>query len=351
MSNKIIVPGLCLCLLLSSFTFLISSCRHNPKKIDVSGIKLEARVLRLDRDFYELSGNNAKEQVKAMQKKYGDFFQLFVGHPNFLNYNYARLDSLGTLADSLLYYRHDPVVQMIFDTTENHYKNFKPIEEEMTNALRHYHYYYPSKPVPVFIPMLVPVLQGNHAFTYEDNIISANLFYYLGANCSFYQQGADPEPRFLVWKYTPAFLVPDCMNALAQLFVERNRNPRCIDDMIWKGKIKYFASCMMPDAPDSVILGFHEKQLESCELFEDKIFQYYIQHKLLYSTDALEYDKLLNDAPNTSDMPIEIPGNTGTWLGYRIVSKFMKENPQVTLQQLMTMTNGQEILEKGKYRP
>ena len=208
MSNKIIVPGLCLCLLLSSFTFLISSCRHNPKKIDVSGIKLEARVLRLDRDFYELSGNNAKEQVKAMQKKYGDFFQLFVGHPNFLNYNYARLDSLGTLADSLLYYRHDPVVQMIFDTTENHYKNFKPIEEEMTNALRHYHYYYPSKPVPVFIPMLVPVLQGNHAFTYEDNIISANLFYYLGANCSFYQQGADPEPRFLVWKYTPAFSAP-----------------------------------------------------------------------------------------------------------------------------------------------
>ena len=50
-------------------------------------------------------------------------------------------------------------------------------------------------------------------------------------------------------------------------------------------------------------------------------------------------------------MPPESPGNTGSWLGWKIVQKFMQENPTYTLKSLMQETDAQKILTLSKYKP
>ena len=330
---------------------LFSSCKRNPKYVDVSNIKLETQTLRFDKDFYSLTKENAVEYLPMMKKKYGEFFEFFVAHPRFLGYRFALLDSSQALTDSLLKFVNVPVFKEIYSVTEKKFSDFTELENQMQEALKHVKNYFPNDSFNKFIPVLMPAIQGDHAFTYGNDIISVNLYYYLGGDCPFYSKAAVPEPQFISWRYKPEFMIADCMGSIAKFYSHQNQKGKCIDEMIYNGKLRYFASCMMPDAPDSIINGYTKKQLEFCETFEDKIFQYFIDHKLLYSTDGLEFNKFVKDAPNTSDMPGDAPGNLGSWLGYRMVSKYMKENPNVTLQQLMAMTDGQKIMEGAKYKP
>ena len=41
----------------------------------------------------------------------------------------------------------------------------------------------------------------------------------------------------------------------------------------------------------------------------------------------------------------------GVWMGWQIVRKYMKEHPDVTLQQLMADNDAQKILNQSKYKP
>jgi hypothetical protein len=126
---------------------------------------------------------------------------------------------------------------------------------------------------------------------------------------------------------------------------------KLLDAMIYNGKILYLRSRVMPDSPDSLTTAFAEKDLKWCNDNEPEIWKFFITKNLLYSQDPLEYLKYVNDGPSTSGMPPEAPGNVGSWEGWRIVSKYMQQHPEVTLQQLMNEQEAQKILTESKYRP
>ncbi|MDF1518362.1 MAG: gliding motility lipoprotein GldB, partial [Lutibacter sp.] len=50
------------------------------------------------------------------------------------------------------------------------------------------------------------------------------------------------------------------------------------------------------------------------------------------------------------DIDKESPGRIGVWLGWQIVSAYMTNNNDVTLQQLL-QTDAEEIFNKSKYKP
>jgi len=81
------------------------------------------------------------------------------------------------------------------------------------------------------------------------------------------------------------------------------------------------------------------------------MWQYLLEHDLLFETDQLVIRKLTGEAPFTTYFTNESPGRAAVWIGFRIVESFMMKNPEVTLDMLMKETNLQSILEKAKYSP
>ena len=68
-----------------------------------------------------------------------------------------------------------------------------------------------------------------------------------------------------------------------------------------------------------------------------------------YTPDQITTSKYLDDKPCTF-LSDETPGNIGTWIGWQIVSSYMKEN-NASLQTLMQQQNAQEFLSQAKYKP
>jgi uncharacterized protein YjaZ len=81
------------------------------------------------------------------------------------------------------------------------------------------------------------------------------------------------------------------------------------------------------------------------------MWQYLIEHDLLFVTDQFTIRKLIDEAPFTSYFTNQSPGKAGVWLGFRIVESYMNRNPEIKLEDLMKNTDFQKILEDSKYSP
>ena len=69
---------------------------------------------------------------------------------------------------------------------------------------------------------------------------------------------------------------------------------------------------------------------------------------MLFSTDGFLIRKFTGEAPFTSYFTEESPGRAVVWTGFRIIERYMRNNPVVTLAELMEMTDCQAILYRGK---
>lgn len=113
----------------------------------------------------------------------------------------------------------------------------------------------------------------------------------------------------------------------------------------------YLTKRMLPNQPDSLIFGYTPQQYKWCQRNENNIWTYLIENKLLFTTNLLDINKMINDAPFTSGFSRESPGRTAVWIGYRIVEQFMERNQEYTLDDLMKVNDYQYILNKAKYKP
>jgi hypothetical protein len=124
-----------------------------------------------------------------------------------------------------------------------------------------------------------------------------------------------------------------------------------IDFMISQGRLLYYLDLVTPDEPDTIKTGYTSAQLNWCIQNEKKIWSFFIDNKLLFSFDPNLMNKYVNDGPTTNGFPKESPGNIGQFTGWQIVKSYMKNNPQVTLQQLMEEKDLLKIFNESKYKP
>ena len=61
--------------------------------------------------------------------------------------------------------------------------------------------------------------------------------------------------------------------------------------------------------------------------------------------------KYTSDGPFTSAFSKESAPRIGYWMGWQIIKQYMKNNPDVTLEQLMNETDAEKILKMAKYKP
>jgi hypothetical protein len=320
------------------------ACRRNRYRINTSGIKVNLEIKRLETDLFTLDPGKVSTSLPALKEKYRAFLQLFSYVINTGDINDP------SYSDYLVRFCTDRLNNEVYAAVMKQYPDLTGMKRELEDAFRNYMYYFPAKKIPALYTCTTGF---NNSIITGNSILGISLDRYLGAGCDYYK-------RLHIYKYlsdrmTPANIVPDCIygwGASEWVFDSAGyKVDNVLTEMIHEGKLKYFERCMLPDCSDSLLFGFTSGQMKFCLNNEKQMWQYLVEHNLLFNTEQFTIRKLTGEAPFTSFFTNESPGRAATWIGFRIVESYMKKTPGVKLSDLMTETDIQKILQKARYDP
>jgi hypothetical protein len=98
-------------------------------------------------------------------------------------------------------------------------------------------------------------------------------------------------------------------------------------------------------------MGFSADQMNFCRNNEARMWEYLVEHKILFETGRMSIQKFTGNGPFTRDFTPESPARASVWLGWRIVEAYLRRNPGVTLGDLMRDNDYQKILTLSRYNP
>jgi len=323
------------------------------KKIDVSKEKVSYKVQRFDQDFFAIDTTHIAESEANLRAKYGQFYDDYVTH--IMNFGRAESPVDTTHHDphiDIIHFLSNPSDIDLYDTVQKEYPNITDIQPGLTDMLRHYQYYFPGKPHITRVYTMITEFSDGVA-TYDDSTICIGLDMYLGSSYRYY--ASVDLPQFMIAKLKRAYIIPNITEALYNANFDKtayNAQLPLIEALINEGKKYYFMECMLPDMPDSLIMGYTSRQEEWCRNSEKSIWQYLNERDLLYKVNYMEQKRYTTDGPSTTGMPSESPPKVGSWVGWQIVRKFMKNSRgKVSLNDLLDNYSAKQIFTLSNYKP
>ncbi|HEX2970268.1 MAG TPA: hypothetical protein VHO46_14310 [Bacteroidales bacterium] len=338
MRNLIVISSILISLL------LFSSCKRNHYKVNTSSTHVSINIKRLEKDLFSIDPEKIMDSVPVLKDRYDDFLQLF----SYVIRTGSINDS--SFSDMLVRFCTDKLNNEVYAYTMKIFPGLDQIEKDLEGAFSHYKHYFPDRNIPSVYSCITGF---NYSIIAGDSVLGISLDRYLGADCEYY-------PELGIYSYisarmTPENVVPDCMYGWADSEWEYDSTGYASDNvlahLIHQGKLKYFEKCMLPDITDEILFGFTQEQMNFCRNNELQMWQYLIEHDLIFSTDQFEIRKLTGEAPFTAYFTKESPGRAAMWLGFRIVENYMMKTSGITLEDLMNEKNLQEILENARYNP
>jgi hypothetical protein len=332
------------CLLILYTALLITSCHRDERHVDVAGIPLELHVKRFEQDLFKMDTSNVDAGLQGLADKYGDFFYLYA----------FPVTGLGS-RDSLLTVSHfrellsDTNMLNVYQACENQYGKLDDLEAGLTKAFKYYKYYFADKMVPQVLTMI-------SLFAYpvavDSTHLAIGLDMYLGSDYKYYFTLDPPLPLYIRNRMRKEYILPDAMKGwLMSDYDTDGSQDKFLDKIISQGRLLYALDFLLPDVADTLKTGYTAAQLDWCRKNEPMIWSFFIEQKLLFSTDPNLVSKYTNDGPTTNGFPKDSPGNIGQFIGLQIVRAYMQKNTGTTLHQLMDQKDLQLIFQVSGYKP
>lgn len=330
----------CLKLLLPIFIFL-SACQPNPLEIDVSHIKLEVDIHRLDQQLFEQNQDSIVYNVQKFRQEYDIFFQRYIE-------NILGLGSINNpvIADSLKSFINDPYINELFNDVQKKYPDMLRLNKDFSDAFKHYKFYFPEKT----IPKVVTFISGfNYALANTDSVLGIGLTMYLGSHYEHYEKLG--FPRYKTANMNAVNILPDAVKGWISTEIEFDPfDKSLLENIIYHGKIMYILDAVLPKVEDSLKIGYSSEQLRWCDANEENIWAHFIDKELLFSTNYKEIMKYVSEGPFTPGLPRESPSRVGVWVGWQIVRSYMDKSSAIDLNKLL-QENPMVILKASKYKP
>ena len=324
-------------------SILTISCGDNQYSIRTKDYAPDIEILRLEKDLFTPDPASLINMKDSLYSKYGTFLQLFAHVINAGN-----LDGSSAF-NRLIEFATDRLNYDVYESVIMKYPDLSDYEKEFEKAWANYSYYFPDSVIP---RMYTFISVFNNSIIVGDSILAVGLDRYLGAGHRYYAELG--IYNYLTLKMVPEKIVPDAFYAWAKAgwpYSSREPSADLLSTMLYEGKLHYFTKCMLYDYPDSVLFGFTSDQMMFCKNNEYRMWEYLIEHDMLYSTDMMLIRKLTGESPFTTYFTSESPGRACVWLGFRIIESYMKNNTDAGLNQLMMDNNYRKILEEAKYNP
>jgi gliding motility-associated lipoprotein GldB len=307
-----------------SLTFL--SCKNNNKtNVDVSNIDANFSVERFDKAFY----NASKKTLRGVKKKFPLLFPSSISDSIWL----AKINNKDE--------------QELFKETEKVYSSFSNEAEQLTSLFKHIKYYNPKFNSPKVITMLSNIDYENRV-VYADSLLLISLDVYLGKNHKFYGD----YPIYIKENNSKEHLIVDVAKTIIDIQIKPFNNRSFLSKIINEGKKMYFLDLYLPMISEKEKSGYTFDKLEWAKQNEEEVWKFFMEKKLLYSTDTKLNKRFVENAPFSKFYTAEdnkSPGKMGVFIGWQIVKSFMKHN-DVSLQKLIQI-DAQSLLEKSRYKP
>jgi hypothetical protein len=321
------------------FIFILALCgcdRRNKLDIDVSRITCPpVKIKRYDLDLFNANNANLRNNLKQLQPKY----RLFLGDS---------LDNPSSISP-LKEYLESPRNQDFIKSVRVKYPEVSNIETGLTEAFKHFRYYFPS----FHIPLVYAYISGGdyeYPIQFSDSVLLIGLDNYLGKDFAPYKE--DGVSLYQLNRMNEDYIVPDCTRLLASSnFPVETGGSSLLDIMVEAGKRLYFQDAILPGTPERIKIGYTPEQYEWISKNEKQVWAAIIENRMLYSNDGRIIRVFTSDGPFTAEFSKASPPLLGNWIGWQIVKHYMERNPEISLEQLLKEKDSQKILAGSKYKP
>jgi hypothetical protein len=320
---------------------LLSACGGTAKKphyqADISSIEIEpVSIGRYEEVLFNLNPYTLREDIDP----YIDRFYVFLG------------EEINTEAgqQQLFDYITDPQTRELYLDTKEVWPDVTELEKELTKAFRYYRYHFPNQPLPdVFT--YISGLDYNYPVKFYSNTMVIGLDMYLGSNYHFYPKVG--VPAYQTFGMQPPFVAIDVMKMMGEKHLQEIAYipERFLDFMIYEGKVLYFLDCMLPQHHDTLKMAFNNEQLRWLQSNMGRVWSYFLENEMLYSSDRQIIIKFIGDAPFTAPFSRNAPPRTAAYIGWQIVGEYMKRNQDLSLNDLFRENDSQKILNRSGFRP
>lgn len=320
--------------------WLITGCNGGEDRNipNVDDIQVELNVRHFAQDLAAQYGLPPAQAYAALSEAYPIFLDsIFVGR------------MLPMLRDTVAwsnFYKAELIHDLV-DTCNLVYQDFEKYELELEEAFQFYKYYFPDRKVPTILSYVSEYNYGN--FSWGEDILGIGLDFFLGADYRGYP--LEVFPKYVLRTMSPEHLVTKTMKTLVNEIVPENVGQgRMLDHMIRNGKVLYILDHLLPNHQDSIKFEYTQDQVDWVKQNELGMWTFFVGEEMLYSTQFKDYRKYVEISPKSPGMPPEAPGRTANYIGWKIVSSYMKRFPQLTFEELI-QKNSQDIFTQSKYKP
>ena len=243
----------------------------------------------------------------------------------------------------LVNYYSEPTLKKLYQESVSRYDTVDVIAKELGESFAYLHDQFPMMQIPA---VYMHVSGFNQNVLVGDSLLSISIDKYMGEDYPLYQDFFYPYQRH---RMTNAMVVPDYLSGwLMAEFPFSGKDNVLLDRMIYEGKLKYIISHALPNVTPTNLMGYNKEEWKWCEDHEQQIWKTIIERKNLYTPDIGTTGQYFEPAPSTF-LSDQAPGLIGTWMGWRIVDKYMKESKN-TLLQLIHNEDAQAILTASQYK-
>ena len=317
---------------------LLSGCSYKKERLNVDVSKIQAgdiKIHRYDLDLFKVQPDNLKQGLQAIQHEYYFFLGTNLNDP-------AKLDQMRN-------YLQSPRNVEFQREAAARYKNMTATEIELTSLFRHYKYYFHD----VKIPRVYTYISGGdyeNQVRLADSVMIIAIDTYLGKDFKPYL--ADGIPIYKAERMTSDNIVPDAARELVNsVFSPDPSLMTLLDHMIEAGKRLYLLKALIPDTPENLLLGYSRQKYDWIKKNESHIWAAVIENRMLFSGSQELMQTFFADGPCTPDFSAESPPRLGEWVGFRIVEDYMRNNPDVSINELIKEKDTQRMLSLSGYKP
>lgn len=321
---------------------VLNGCNNDPLDVDTSGLNPEVVFKRLDQDMFALNPASGQTDTEQLKEKYGDFLTdycqgvLRIGDPESAGFNYA-----------VAQFITDENMKTLYSDVQDKFEDSSEIESELTTAFSYYLYHFPDSTVP---EVVFNISALNYAVVATPTTLAIGLDMFLGADYAVYPLVG--LPQYMIKNMKPQQVVPKAMRGwLQSMYETTSTRNNLLEHMVFEGKLLYCMDALLRETEDSVKIGYSPTEMDWCKTYEARIWAHLVDEELLYNAKYMDINKWINQAPFVSGIPKDSPGRLGQWVGWQIVRNYMKNNPELTILELMENQDAQQILAQSKYKP
>lgn len=308
---------------------LLGACSKSPQQ---SG----TRIIRLDKEVATYKDLAAKDKEQHLDSLY----PYIAGYMQIIGLDSIDIPALNALSQSNMIAMFAPSVDSVFSDNDKYLADIAMTDKFLENL---------SDSLPRCAYATV-IWGKDKSIIVNDTVMYIALNHYLGSDHEAYSNW----PEYKRINKRPDMLPYDVMEtrlALAMPYAANKAKNTLLSNMVYEGALAYIKFKLIPDARLCNALGFSQEQLDDIIKNESLMWKRLVSGQMLYSTDAILLQNLLNPAPSSSMISPDAPGRAVRYIGYKIVDSYMAKYPDTALGTLLkpSFYTDKDILRKAWY--